>query len=50
MPKITWLRYVAWPELLIRLAEGWAISDEFHGVCHGEHACLCVWEGGGEPT
>ena len=22
MPKITWLRFVAWHELLIRLAEG----------------------------
>ena len=45
MPKI-----IAWPELLIRLAEGWVLADDLQDTHHGAFACICVWEGEGEPT
>ena len=46
---IQWLRYVPHAEIVGYLARGWAISDELHGVCHGNYAVLMVWTGEGEP-
>jgi hypothetical protein len=47
---ISWFRLVPHDGLLIRLAEGWAISDDLYDTPHGFHACLCIWAGEGEPT
>lgn len=48
---IQWLRFVPFDELVVRLAEGWVVSDCLYGVApHGAYAVLCVWEGDGEPS
>ena len=47
--EIQYLRYVPHSDLISRLAEGWVISDELHGVPHGHHATLMVWAGEGDP-
>ena len=46
---IAWLKYVPHNALLAHLAQGWAISDELHGVNHGNYAVLCHWPHEGEP-
>lgn len=47
---IQWFRYVPLDELIVYLANGWAVSDDLYGTPHGFYACLCVWTGEGEPT
>ena len=48
--EVIWLRYVPIHELLTWLAKGWAIADDLQDTHHGAHACLCIWEGEGEPS
>jgi hypothetical protein len=43
-------RYVPHAKLLVHLAGGWAIADDFAGCRHGEYATLCVWTREGEPA
>lgn len=46
---IQWLRYVPHHALLLHLAKGWRISDELHGVGHGDFSVLMVWPFETEP-
>lgn len=45
----SWFLYVPLASVARRLAEGWAIADDFATIHHGRHAVLMRWAGAGAP-